>query len=87
MISCPNEITNIFNRFFVEIGPFVASKIPTYLKNFEQFLKNLIINSLFLHPTNDDEIVSLNNRKTLGLQIVPVHIYNVWFRSFQPKEE
>ena len=78
LVSNPDEVTNIFNDFFVNIGPSIAGKIPKSSKHFKNFLKNPIINSLFLNPTNINEIKkiinNLNNKKAVGPNSIPINI-------------
>ncbi len=57
----PQVIADHFNSYFVNLGPNLASKIQTADVSFNEFLKNIIspVDSLFLSPTDDDEVTKL----------------------------
>jgi hypothetical protein len=38
VIKSPNEIANQFNKYFSEVGPNLAAKIPSSSKDFTEFL-------------------------------------------------
>ena len=48
----PNEIAEHFNEYFINLGPNVADKIPTSLRNFDAYLGETNLNSIFLNVLN-----------------------------------
>ena len=60
-VSDPQLIADGFNEYFVNIGPNLASKIPPSNTNFNSFLTSVPspMNSLFLSPTDVEEIVDV----------------------------
>ena len=59
----PKAIANGFNNFFVNIGPTLASKITTGGISHRYFLKKTLQSSLFLEPTNINEIKVISKLK------------------------
>ena len=37
MISDPNDIGELFNEYFINLGPNLADKIPTSLTNYDSY--------------------------------------------------
>ena len=66
----PNQISEAFNSFFVNIGPNLASRIPNSKKSFHQYLNNKNSSSLFFDPVVEGEVKdiinNLNTKKTSG---------------------
>ena len=60
-VGDPIDISNHFNEFFASIGKTYASKIPKPKHNFKTYLTNKNENSLFLQPTNNEEILKIIN--------------------------
>ena len=60
IISDPQQITNKFNSYFINIGPKLANQINSF-DNYSDFLKNIRspTGSLFLSPTSSDEVIKL----------------------------
>jgi len=56
IINNANEIANKFNSFFANVGPNLAKKIPQATCNFSDFLPAGILDSIFLKPTDENEI-------------------------------
>ena len=48
MTSDPNEIAEHFNEYFINLGPNVADKIRASLRNFDSYLGESNLNSIFL---------------------------------------
>ena len=48
MTSDPNEIAEHFNEYFINLAPNLAVKIPTSLRNFDSYLGESYLNSIFL---------------------------------------
>ena len=74
----PTEVANIFNDFFVKIGPKLASKIPNTNRNFSHLNSTKNLNSIYLKPTDEDEvkkiISSLDSKKSIGPNSIPIII-------------
>ena len=68
----PKKIVNMFNDHFSSVGKNFTSKIPKSEKNINHYLNKISCNakSLFLHPTNKMEVItiikSLPNKKSSG---------------------
>jgi len=58
-LSNDPDIANAFCEFFTNIGPEYANKIPQAPKTPQQYLKNNIRNSIFLNPTDPEEVAKL----------------------------
>ena len=43
-------IVEIFNDFFVSVGSNLASKIPKGKRTFKTYLRESLVNSLFINP-------------------------------------
>ena len=73
----PLDVANIFNKYFVEVGPKLASKIPTSKHHFSKYLKHSLINSIYLSPTDENEIfkiiTALNSKKSVGPSSTYLH--------------
>ena len=54
-----NLISNRFNEFFVNIGPNLANCIKRQNKTPQEYMKYIIINSLYLEPVSESEIHNL----------------------------
>ena len=61
IVSDSQQIADGLNDFFVNIGPNLASKIPFTPKNVSDFLTSVPspMNSLFLTPTDEEEVVDI----------------------------
>lgn len=53
------EIANIFNEFCVNVRPSIASKLKKSDYGNKHFLGKKIINSIFLHPVEKNEICKI----------------------------
>ena len=59
-INDPQEIANEFNKFFIEIGPGLASKIPNiHDKSFQDYLKNPLHISFEFNPVTEGNILKI----------------------------
>jgi len=50
------DVANNFNKFFTDIGPNLASKIPPSLNNIDDFLRDRNRHSMFLTPVSAHEL-------------------------------
>ena len=55
-ISNDHEIANTMNKHFCNIGPELASRLPSKIDGFKKFLSNKIDETIFLSPTSEQEI-------------------------------
>ena len=58
-VSDKHLIANKFNDFFVNIGSSLAEKIPPCQCDPIAYVKNVNINTIFLRPVNNDEVMSI----------------------------
>ena len=62
MTSDQNEIAEHFNEYFINLGPNLAVKIPTSLRNFDSYLGESYLNSVFLKAiTINEEAREIDN--------------------------
>ena len=77
-VSNPYDIASIFNDFFVNIGPSIANKIPYSKFNYKNFLPARSIDSVYLYPTNEEEISKIiakfDTNKSTGPSSIPLKI-------------
>ena len=77
-ITDPIEIANTFNTYFSSIGEVLQSKIHSTHLSFTRYLKNPNIHSLFISPTDTNEISNLisnlKNKKASGPNSVPTSV-------------
>ena len=55
-ITNKNEISNGFNKFYVNVGPNLCKSLPNHDVNPMSYLKQRNCNSMFILPTNETEI-------------------------------
>ena len=58
IITNPDDISNKFNDFFINIGPKLAEKIASKSQATD-FLKTVHTNNFFLLPTSEDEVKTI----------------------------
>ena len=79
------EIANSFNKFYTNLGPSLASKIPDKGVDPSSFLTNHISNSIFLSPVTEDEIAKILNalkKSSPGWDGLSAHIIIKCYTSF-----
>ena len=78
-VTDPNTISNEFCKYYSSIGNTFASKIPDSKYGSERFLKGNFPHSLFLQPTDSDEIMkiicNLKNKKSYGFDGISSSIF------------
>ena len=78
-VTDPHTICNEFCKYYSSIGHNFASKIPDSKYSAERFLKGNFPHSLFLQPTDPDEIrrmiSSLKNKKSYGIDGISSQIF------------
>ena len=77
-ITNPHDIANTFNNYFASIAETTKKSIKYSHKHFSDYLSNESISTLFLQPTDREEIVniisSLNSNKASGPNNIPYRI-------------
>ena len=78
-VTDPSKIANLFNNYFVNIGPSIDKAILNSETDFRDILKNIKVNNtFFLSPTIPEEIfkiiASLDKSKSLGPNSLPIYI-------------
>ena len=74
-ITNPFKIANIFNKYFTSVADTAKQSINYSHKNFSEYLKHQSNNSIFIQPTDSEEIAniisSLNINKASGPFSIP----------------
>ena len=77
-ITNPYDIANTFNYYFASIAETKKKSIKYSHKHFSDYLSNESVSTLFLQPTDREEIVnivtSLNSNKSSGPYSIPYRI-------------
>ena len=80
-ISDPKKIAELFNKYFVDVGPNIDRKIPKPLKHFKYYMTKLKVNkTFFLTPATPAElfdILAFDIKKSLGPNSIPVYILKI----------
>ena len=78
LITNPYDIANIFNNYFSSVA---KENINYCHKHFSDFLNKQCNNSIFIQPTDSDEIANiistLNMNKSSGPNSIPYEILNL----------
>ena len=61
ILSDPSDIANSFCKYFTNVGPDLARKIPNTNISFHSFLNSGCNKSIFLRPTNANELQEICN--------------------------
>ena len=82
LITNPYDIANIFNNYFSSVADTAEKNIKYSRKHFSHFLNNQYNNSLFIQPTDSDEIANimstLNMNKSSGPNSIPYKVLNLF---------
>ena len=77
-ITDPVEVADRFCKYFTNIGPNLASAIPTVNTTFRSFLGNNNSTPITLKPTNSNELGNIcsnfNSGKAAGYDNIPLHV-------------
>ena len=65
-IDSDKEIADVFNEYFANVGTRLASNLPLCNATFESFLQDREVNSLFLNPITQEEIVDMLKKTPNG---------------------
>ena len=81
LITNPYDIANIFNNYFPSIANTAKENIKYSHKHFSDYLNNQCKNSIFIQPTDSEEIANiistLNMNKSSGPNSIPYKILNL----------
>ena len=86
LISNEQDIANSFNTFFAKIGPKTSEKVHYTDKNFRDYLPPPPLNSFFMQPINENELISAVNEMQqkpskdingLSIRFLNEHIYEI----------
>ena len=78
-ISDPKAIAELFNEYFINIGPNIDSKINKSKKSYTDYLSQVKVNeTFFLSPVTPQEvfdiILAFDINKSLGPNSIPIYI-------------
>ena len=79
LLSLTKKIADTFNNFYVNIGRNLAQNIPHNDKNPISFIKNYNVNSMFLTPVSEEEIITITsslNNSSAGWDEMSAHNVN-----------
>ena len=80
-VNDPVKMANIFNKFFVNVGPNVDKSVSRTKISLLEFLKDRNPNSMFLAPVTPQEIETitrlLNTKKSIGPYSIPVFLLKI----------
>ena len=89
-VSDPKRIVDLFNKYFLNVGPNIASKIPKALKHFKDYMVSIKMNKTFLlTPASPQElfdiILAFHIKKSLGPNSIPVYKLKISNNFFSNK--
>lgn len=58
-VSNPLNVSNIFNDYFIDIGPATQAKIPLSCSSYKSYLSNRVVDSLFISPATHEEVLNI----------------------------
>ena len=80
LITHPAEISEIFNKYYVNVAPELVKKLPKKNSHFSEYLKKMDqpLNSFYCSRTTEEEvsklIQSLDHRKAIDIYNFPIRI-------------
>ena len=80
LISCPSEIANQFNKYFVEVGSNLANQIHSEQNDFRQYLQNRYADEFNFPIVTKDQlfrIVSSMKDSASGHDEIPIRIIKI----------
>ena len=89
-ISDPKKIADLFNKYFVKVGPNIDERISKARKHFIEYMNKLKVNkTIFLTPATPQEIYNIISafdiKKSLGPNSIPVYILKISNNFFSNK--
>ena len=86
LITNPYDIANIFNNYFSSVADPAKDNIKYSYKHFSDLLNNQCNNSIFIKPTDSDQIANiiftLNMNKSSGPNSIPHKILNLLKKTY-----
>ncbi len=77
-VTDANDIANVFNEYFTEVGKSLSDKLPVPKFDFSKYISDSNPYSRFLSPVTEDELLKeidkLNNKKSTGIHDIPTKI-------------
>jgi hypothetical protein len=61
-VTDKTEIAEAFNNYFSKIGETTSQSVPKSKKNYSDFLKNPLTNSMFLEPIDTSHVIEAANK-------------------------
>ncbi|KAJ8020126.1 hypothetical protein HOLleu_41993 [Holothuria leucospilota] len=55
----PLNVSNIFNDYFIDIGPATQAKIPPSCSSYKFYLPNAVVDSLFISQATHEEVLNI----------------------------
>ena len=89
-VADPKKIVELFNKYFVNVGPNIDRKIPKALNHFKDYMASINVNkTFFLTPATQHElfdiIFAFDIKKSLGPNSIPVYILKISNNFFSNK--
>ena len=89
-ISDPNVIAELFNDYFINIGPNIDSKINKSKHRYNEYMSKVFVNhTFFLSPVTSNEIFNIiqafDMNKSLGPNSLPIYILKIANNFFSEK--
>ena len=72
----PCEIANIFNNYFASVAETAKQNINYFHKHFSECLKHQCNNSIFIQPTDSEEIANIISSHNINKACGPLRIPN-----------
>ena len=74
--SSPCEIANVFNNYFASVAETAKQNINYSHKHFSEYLKHQCNNSIFIQPTDSEEIANIISSLNINKACGPFSIWN-----------
>ena len=75
-ITNPCEIANVFNNYFASVADTAKLNIKYSHKHFSEYLKHQCNNSIFIQPTDSEEIANIISSRNISKACGPFSISN-----------
>ena len=89
-VSDPKIIAELFNDYFINIGPNIDNKINKAKHHYKEYMSKVFVNeSFFLTPVTSSEVFNIiqafDMNKSLGLNSLPIYILKIANTIFSEK--
>ncbi len=79
-ITNKTEIAHSFNNYFANIGKKTSEDVPVSDKHYSEYLRNPVINSIYIEPINSNDILNIVNKlkpkTSCGHDEIPTKVMN-----------